>query len=383
MLSLGDCKTARVAIPTWVMDERDPMAVYDEIRKCICFLGWPNQYGFRPEGTGFLVGYTEDEFDFGYLVTAGHVVWPQRWRPSSSQHKELYIRVNTKGASPMVIKTEPPEWFFHQDKRIDICAIPTMRSTPETTLPKDQETDIVFINLPSMLGRNVSPLDLGDEVFMPGAFIGRIGERRNIPIIRTANIAAMPEEPISYGSPRRSAFLIETKSLGGSSGSPIFFNMEEIRPIRRVTRRVAPLINQAPDPTGYPRSSHVMPYFLVGMFLGSHSGQYSEDFLSEEDSDIKPPKDADFNAGIGVAMTGEDIFDFIANDPRLKKKRALELEFLRKASGYRPASASRGVSRGNERHREDFTSLLNAAAKKKLRDDQTSPGENDENSDDK
>jgi hypothetical protein len=352
------------------------MAVYDELRKCICFLGWPDQRGFSLGGTGFLVGYLEEEFDFGYLVTAAHVVWPQRWRDSTRPHSNLHIRVNIKGGEPLKVKTDPNEWCFHSDPRIDICAIPTLRASPTGEVP---ETDIVFINLPEMLGRNAPSFDLGDEVFMPSAFIGRIGEQRNIPIIRTANIAAMPEEPISYGSPRRRAFLIETKSLGGASGSPIFFNMS---PVRKRPGSAAPSINRPPDPSGHARSSRIMPYFLVGMFLGAHSGQYADDFLSEEDSDIKPPKDADFNAGIGVAMTAEDIFDFVANDPELKRRRRVELDALQKISGYRPASASRRPSPDNPDHREDFTSLLNAAAKTRPQGAQTLPGENGENSGD-
>jgi hypothetical protein len=343
------------------------MAVYDEIRKCIAFLGFQTQLGFRPEGTGFLVGYTDDDYDFGYLVTAAHVVWPTRWRESSKPHQNLCIRVNTRAGLLPPIKTAINEWCFHQDKRIDICAIPTTR-IPPGSIPNDQETDIVFINLPAMVGRG-GAVALGDEVFIPGAFVGRIGERRNIPIVRIANIAAMPEEPIAHGSPRRTAFLIETRSLGGASGSPIFVNLGPSTKGQRPPAP-APYVNRNSDQTGHPRASLVMPYLLVGMVLGSHSGQYAEDFLSEDDSDIKPPKDADFNAGISVAMTAEDIVDFVTNDPELKKRRGIVLDDLRKAAGYRPSSASSSREK-NPTHREDFTSLLNAAAKTKPQGDQT------------
>src|SRR5690606_30737090 len=64
----------------------------------------------------------------------------------------------------------------------------------------------------------------GDPVFIAGVFVGRVGDRRNIPVLRLASIAATADEPVAWGSPRRPAYLIETKSLGGTSGSPVFLH---------------------------------------------------------------------------------------------------------------------------------------------------------------
>jgi hypothetical protein len=339
------------------------MGVYEEIRKCTAFLGYPNERGFGVEGTGFFVVVSIDGFDFGYLVSAAHLLWPERWRATSKPCPlgHISIRTSSRVGSPIVDRTTPDEWFFHEDKRVDICAIPTGINNP--TGP-DGESGIAFLSLPGMalVGEKYEKygLTFGDEIFIAGAFVGRVGEKKNIPVIRVANIAAMPEEPITFGSPKLRAYLIETRSLGGTSGSPIFVSTEPHFP-RRPIQSVQTQAHPAP---GGLRPKLLMPYLLVGMVLGSYSGQYAGDFLSEQDTDIQPH----FNAGISVAMTAEDILDFIMNDPKLAKRRDDSIRELEKDSGYHPSGAGRaaqGIAQENPQHREDFTSLLNAAAKTK------------------
>lgn len=69
----------------------------------------------------------------------------------------------------------------------------------------------------------------------------------------------------------------------------------------------------------------LMPYYLIGMILGSHAGQYAEEF-PDEDGGITTPKDVSFNAGISIAMATSDILDFLENDKTLKRIRAECLE---------------------------------------------------------
>jgi hypothetical protein len=74
---------------------------------------------------------------------------------------------------------------------------------------------------------------LGDEVFVTGLFRHHHGNRRNIPIIRVGNIACLTEEKVStksYGD--IDAYLIEARSIGGLSGSPVFLNLGITRMIQ-------------------------------------------------------------------------------------------------------------------------------------------------------
>jgi hypothetical protein len=186
-----------------------------------------------------------------------------------------------------------------------------------------------------------SGICLGDEIFITGAFVGRVGESKNIPVIRIGNIAAMPEEPIDFSSPKRPAYLIETRSLGGISGSPVFLNLQPQR-IRGRVEHGRPVKVRHIDSERL-RDEIQFPYLLIGMIIGLHGGTYPTDFVSEDDTDgLIAPKDVEFNAGISVVITVQDIIDFLYSE-RLKQARRDTIGEKKKQSGYRPASARRGV----------------------------------------
>jgi hypothetical protein len=65
-------------------------------------------------------------------------------------------------------------------------------------------------------------IGVGDEVFVTGLFAHAAGSQRNLPIVRTGNIAMMPDEVIPTDSGNIEAYLIEARSIGGLSGSPVF-----------------------------------------------------------------------------------------------------------------------------------------------------------------
>jgi hypothetical protein len=301
----------------------------------------PTERGFAATGTRFFVNVSEGEHDFAYFVTAAHVIWPDRKRKSQSPDGTMHVRINLKNGGHKIEKTcIKTEWIFHEDRQIDVCALPVRTHARQSS----DGTDISYLSLPEISVPFRAALDpkmhprLGEEVFITGAFIGRIGERRNIPVVRIGNIAALPEEPLEFTSPRRPAFLIETRSLGGISGSPVFINYEAHSGRGRSHVLQAAEVN-ADDPTKR-REKIIVPYGLLGMMLGSHSGQYAEDFVSESDTDILPPQDADFNAGIGVAMSIADIIEFLNNNPTLRQTRNEILAERERLIGSEPASVS-------------------------------------------
>jgi len=69
----------------------------------------------------------------------------------------------------------------------------------------------------------------GDEVFIVGRFInheGKQGKQRNLPSLRFGNIAMMPWEPIKHPDGHlQESFLVEVRSIGGYSGSPVFVHI--------------------------------------------------------------------------------------------------------------------------------------------------------------
>ena len=66
-------------------------------------------------------------------------------------------------------------------------------------------------------------IGLGDEVFSVGLFTKYFGRSSLIPVVRTGNIAMMPKEGVPLGCfGFCDAYLIEGRSIGGLSGSPVF-----------------------------------------------------------------------------------------------------------------------------------------------------------------
>ena len=103
-----------------------------------------------------------------------------------------------------------------------------------------------------------------------------------MPVVRFGRVAAMPMEPMP-GSRRKPAFLIETKSLGGVSGSPVLFHID---PHYRGKRESLPI-----DPVS---GLVVAPYYLIGMLVGTWSSQYESDLI-ETDDQASSPKDVEYN----------------------------------------------------------------------------------------
>ena len=75
---------------------------------------------------------------------------------------------------------------------------------------------------------------MGDEVFVVGLFRHRHGTQRNIPIVRVGNLAALTEEKVATNDfGLVDAYLIEARSIGGLSGSPVFLNLWVVRHVEK------------------------------------------------------------------------------------------------------------------------------------------------------
>jgi hypothetical protein len=355
------------AVPAWIMAEKNSaMQVHWQILKTTAFLGIPTSRGFCAEGTCFFLSVAEEELRFTYVVTCSHVVSPFKSKRSLEPNLEkIWLRMNRKSGAPMIVETVRGHWIAHPNRFVDVCVYPF----PMADWDADDGLDVSYMIAESIIlvpGRYPEVgFSLGDEVFIVGAFVGRVGDKKNIPVVRMGNIAAMPEEPVWGGSPTRPAFLIETRSLGGVSGSPIFLHPFPQRKTGNWGLRI--------DEKG----SVSAPYLLVGMMQGMHSGQYANDFVADDDAEKIVPTDTDFNAGIAIALPIDQIMEVLNRDD-LKEARLETLRAKKKDSGYRPTSArpdisqnSSSASDANPDHLEDFTRLVDVAARKRPQGDQT------------
>ena len=196
------------------------MRVPDEIRQCVVFVGLPTsspngRQGIVFQGTGFFITIPFANIqhrNYVYLVTAKHVA-------TKLEGKTFLVRINTKDGSSALVTGEGVRWWYHPtDESVDVALIPYAPDTElfeYKTIPSS-----MFLSDDTIRSKNIGA---GDEVFITGLFAHLTGSARNLPIVRIGNIAMMPGEPVptkEYGDIE--AYLIEARSIGGLSGSPVF-----------------------------------------------------------------------------------------------------------------------------------------------------------------
>ena len=315
-------------VPRWLMMELvKEMQMDEEIAACIGFIGINSERGFIADGTCFFVQFPEETEAFLYMVTACPLVRPMQFGKETEPLDGIVsVRLSRKTKPPLVLQTKREEWTCHPNRFIDLC----VRPFDHRRLNADGDLFLASVDLVGEKSLVLTPerweragkISLGDEIFIPSVFPGHVGERRNIPAFRFGNIAAPPLEPVRVGSPSVPAYLIETRSLGGISGAPMFLHFKPELP------RDAPRFF-ADEPGG-----RIVPYALMGMVLGAHSGQYASDFVTTDARENLITKDAEFNAGLTVVLPIEHVVELIQSD-EFQSARLATLEAIKKQSGFR------------------------------------------------
>jgi hypothetical protein len=248
------------------------------------------------------VKFETEVTNFGYVVTAKHVIAAIK----SKNLDKVYLRVNTYDGFRYV-ETNIDRWRDHPDDyRIDVSVMPFALPTNQfdfMTIPVSMATTEEIIEN-YMIG-------LGNEVFMVGLFSGHSGQKKNLPIVRTGNLALMPDEPIEVKimgmREKIDAFLIESRSIGGLSGSPVFIRADYV-------------LKTKPSPPS-PRT-----VFWLGLIHG-HWGISVEPDAIEQD-DVSIPKQEKVNMGIAIVVPATKIVEVINQDffSDKRKERIEELE---------------------------------------------------------
>ena len=196
----------------------------DDVLKCVGFLVYKNATKFRFGGTCFFVGVpkTDNNPLHTAIVTAKHIIDEIR---KDSVDGIVYLRLNLRDGQVAIAKTPLEHWEVHPtDRSVDVAALQASPASDTDHLAFSAE-DFATEDFVKKEG-----VGLGDEVFLVGLFSEHYGKKRNIPIVRIGNIAAMPEEPVSVpGLGSIDAYLIEARSIGGLSGSPVFVNLGNVR----------------------------------------------------------------------------------------------------------------------------------------------------------
>lgn len=195
-------------------------AIDPKFLKCIAYL-YPSQEaaqaGERVGGTAFFVGWSSpgDERRYvNYVVTNKHLI----------DGGCRFLRIALSDGTPFADDVPVDLWTFSADDDLAIAAI---------GMPENH--DIVPIGHDMLLDDRCAiadwPIFPGDDVILYGRLLSHDGKQRNKPVVRFGSIAMLPDAhvPIDFGDHQQVAFLVECRSLGGSSGSPAFVQLADHR----------------------------------------------------------------------------------------------------------------------------------------------------------
>ena len=339
-------------------DKVSGLLVGDHLREIALFVGQKNSLGdFVAHGTAFTIYKETYGRAITFLVTAKHVF-------DDIPGNDVLLRANGKGKSGIkYVALSKAKWHFHPGHRqhaprqnyIDVAVYEVDFSWTDlevVVVAADDVVDDDFIDKYS--------IGTGDEVAIAGLFHSHIGTVQNVPIIRTGNIAAMRGEPVPSSCGMMDGYLIESRSIGGVSGSPVFLNMsvrpEEVLPPYDRTGVWAPKkIEKAPK-----------PYRLLGLVHGYYTLVDQHEWVSKTDQQV-----GDINTGISIVVPVEKVIETInpVFERSIEMAKILD-ETVKRRSGVKSASSvSPLASDENPTHREDFNRLLGVAARTPPQDD--------------
>jgi hypothetical protein len=296
------------------------LLVGEHLRECAVFLGQKNEDGvFIPEGTGFVIYKVAFERAHTYLVTAKHIL---------GDIPGDHVLVRSNGSLKSGIKylsLDKKKWHFHPEHRevapkkkyIDVAVYEVDFDWADLEIVPISDNDIVTDEI--IIEYNIG---IGDEVVIPSLFLSHIGRERNVPIIRVGNIAAMPEEPVPSSRGMMDGYLVESRSIGGVSGSPVLMNMA-VRP-DSVNRKEL--------------KKSERPHFLLGLVHGYYTMVDQHEWVSRTDQQV-----GDINTGISIVVPIQRIMETI--DPLYRKSievtEKLDKAEMRKSGARTPISGAR------------------------------------------
>jgi hypothetical protein len=205
-----------------------------QARKCVTFifLEKSNQQ-VQPLGTGFFVGIKDNSDQHAvYLVTAKHVLISKTTR---KYYERVLLRLNTKKGTVEYIELDLSKHVIltHPNDRVDLAA--TILYPPQDKYDYLYLLDDYFTNSKILAEKKIRE---GSRAFFAGLLANFFyGKQKNYPVIRFGYISLLTDESIEIKTTAESNevykfYLVECQSLGGFSGSPVFFERERLEPNR-------------------------------------------------------------------------------------------------------------------------------------------------------
>lgn len=254
-------------------------------------------------------------------------------------------------------------WQTHQTEKNCDIAVASFVASPETF-------DYLAIGLAEgvLTDTYIEENDIGsgDAVFTAGLLVSHFGQTRNVPIVRTGNIAAMPEDKVDLGDKlgHQDVYLVESRSIGGLSGSPVFLQTPPWRVVHGTVKEM----------DGHQRE------YLIGVHIGLFQTKAGGDRIRTDTAEKREHFLESMSSGIGIVVPIQRAIEIIENSPMFRQHREDVMKKRVKDSGFvstsakpsAPPAADGVVSASideNPNHLADFRSLVDAAARKQKQDE--------------
>lgn len=332
--------------------------------------------GENPGGTGFFINHCPNEFV--YAVTNWHV---------AVANGNSVVRFNTEGGGVEILDLGPEDWEFIP--RGDDLAVYPLRLDPSKL--KVSAIPITLLLHEDKCG--YPHIGVGEDAFMIGLFLDHAGTTTNIPSARFGNISMLPnpraliEQPNEY---KGESFVVDMHSRTGFSGSPVFayrtfgsdLTINREHTINRLTILQEGHYN-LPERTPIYEATATFESDNIFALIGIHWGQFPEkwpikpgpeEFLLRDDH-------VEGVSGMTCVIPAWKIKAFL-DHPKFKGPRDVRAQEIRekmntrrpkpessKKTGAPVAEAAPPATDENPTHREDFTRLVNAAARTRVQED--------------
>jgi len=221
----SDYRLANSPVHYFAKERRDNMKIPPELFQSVCFIFISKNEEMLPIGSACVIGVKESSHTFSYIVTAKHVIAAIK---NHSKEGKVYIRMDFKGGDVFFVESFVEEWSAHpEDTSVDASVLPFIKplikkwGAPFSVSSKTCVTK-------EDLKKNIC---IGEDIFMLGLFHHHYGEKTNETVVRAGTLMMTPKQKIktnSFGD--MEAYLIESRSIGGLSGSPVFvYNASDLQ----------------------------------------------------------------------------------------------------------------------------------------------------------
>lgn len=260
----------------------------------------------RAMGTAFFLTHKIDlRGMLVYAITARHVIDAGEIYGA----RGLYLRMrHSVGRGFEDVPMKADQWARHPTTDVAVARV----ELPSNVATMGHRIDVLAT--PERLARleedDNLPIGEGDDVFIVGMFSRHYGEEQLLPIVRFGNIALMPHEPVETQiSPAKDApyvqidvYLVEVRSWGGHSGSPVWVYFPSTRVSTQGVR--------------FNDLAATQPV-LLGLVQAHYPIDPDEPVLGDIDGNSSLAA----NAGIAIVVPADKIREVLMDDQDLTKER--------------------------------------------------------------